>query len=34
MSKYLSFTSKLVWIEYLDGESLNILSRFGVLSIM
>ena len=34
MSKYLNLTYKLVWFEYLDRESIDILSFFGFLSIL
>ena len=33
MSKDLNLTYKLVWFEYLDRESIDISSIFGVLSI-
>ena len=34
MSKYLNLTYKFVWIEYLDRESIDILSILNVLSIV
>ena len=34
MSKYLNLTYKFVWIEYLDRESIDILSILNILSIV
>ena len=34
MSEYLNLTYKLVWFQYYDRESIDILSIFGVLSVL